>query len=175
MRKVILNLAVSLDGFICREDGLVDFLDDLDMGDSDGGFTAFMASIDALIMGSSSYETTLKLGNGLWPFKEQKTYVFSRRDILVDPSVILVNNNVEEFVQSLTKEEGKKIWLFGGSKFVHTLREANLVDEYMITYIPKMIGKGIPLFNNTDKENELEIIDTIRSNNVMTIHYKVIK
>lgn len=175
MRKVILNLAVSLDGFIARKDDRVDWLDNLDTGNSDLGFVAFLESCDTLIMGRKSYETTHNLGNGVWPFKGKKTYVFTRQNLNNLENIQFVNTKPERFIQDLLKEEGSNIWLFGGGSFIKLMKELNLIDEYIITTIPVFLGSGIKLFEETDREDRLELIEVDKVNSIIQTRYKVIK
>lgn len=175
MRKVILNLAVSLDGFIARKNDSVDWLDHLNTNGSDLGFTKFLDSCDTLIMGSKSYETTLKLGNGVWPFKGKKTFVFTRQNKRNIEDVVFTSNSPIDVVRKLKNETGKHIWLFGGGSFINTMREENLVDEYIITTIPLFIGNGIPLFKDVNVESKLELLSVEKTNNIVQTRYKVLK
>jgi len=174
MKKIILNLAVSLDGFIATIEGNVDWLNDIDMGDSDGGFVEFLEQVDSIIMGSSSYLTTMKLGKNDWPFKGHKSYVFTKRQIEQSNYAEFIDSDVEEFIRKLKEQEGKNIWLFGGGQFIQTVRELNLVDEYFISIIPKLIGNGISLFSKTINKNTLALQSVNKRNDVVQLHYKVI-
>ncbi len=175
MKKVVLNLAVSLDGFIASDDGTVKWLDNLETDGSDLGFTDFLDTCDTLIIGRKSYDDTLILGNGIWPFPQFQTYVYTRNTFENKDNITFVNNNPVEHVKSLIKEKGKNIWLFGGGSFIKTLREQNLIDEYIITIIPKMIGKGIKLFQEIEGYHELEVLYSKRTKNIIQTHYKVRK
>jgi dihydrofolate reductase len=174
MRKVILNLAVSLDGFIAREDGRVDWLDNLDTDGDDLGFGTFLDRCDTILTGRIAYEVTMKLGNGEWPFSNKKTYVFT-------DGIYPNTNNIEftyispkKIVNRLKNVLGKDIWLFGGSKLISSMREENLVDEYIITTIPVMLGKGIKLFQCVDEISKLELISVEKRNSIIQTHYRVV-
>jgi len=175
MRKVILNLAVTLDGYISRLDDRVDFLDDLNTGDSDLGFTDFLASVDTLVMGRKSYDVTLELGKGIWPFENLHSYVFTRSERDDVKSVSFVNESLEDFLKNETSKEGKDIWLFGGSSFIKETRRLNLVDEYIITTVPVFIGKGIKLFDVVDNEVDLTLKEVSKINDIVQCHYIVSK
>jgi len=175
MRKVVLNLAVSLDGYISRVDGNVDWLDNLNTDGSDLGFQHFLSSCDTILMGRVSYEDTLKLGNGNWEFRNHKTYVFTHRNIENQNGVRFVFESPKQVIKKLRKENGKDIWLFGGGNFIKTMREYNLIDEYIFTIIPVFLGKGIRLFQDINRGNKLELIATDIYNDIIQCHYKVIK
>lgn len=175
MRKVILNLAVSLDGFISRLDGSVDWLDDLDTDGSDLGYSAFLSRCDTILMGRVSYEETLKLGIGNWPFKDHTSYVFTRSERENDKNIFFVNENPIQMIVDLQKKEGKDIWLFGGGNFIKTIRESNLIDEYIITIIPVFLGKGIRLFQDVSNDNKLQLFGSKICKDIVQTHYKVIK
>ena len=173
MRKIILNLAVSLDGYIARLDGSVDWLDDLDTDGNDLGFSTFLSTCDTIIMGRKSYQETLQLGNNEWPFKDKNTYVYTLSRIANQESIQFVNEDLESHINTLKKEKGKNIWLFGGGVLIREMRKLNLVDEYIITTIPVFIGKGVRLFKETDIDQQLEIVSTNRVKNIVQTHYKV--
>lgn len=174
MRNIICNLAVSVDGYIARPDGRVDWLDDLDTDGSDLGFQDFLDSCDTIIMGRTSYDVTLKLGHGVWPFLQHQTYVFTSSTKTNQPRITFVNDHAEEFIRALKQKKGKDIWLFGGASLIQSLREFDLVDQYLITYIPKLIGDGIKLFTPTTTENELEVLHSTTVKNIVTVLYQVV-
>jgi dihydrofolate reductase len=175
MRNIKLNLAVSLDGFIARKDGRVDWLDDIDTGGSDLGFTKFLNSCDTIIMGRNSYEVTLKLGNGVWPFNEHTTVVFTSKDMEDKKNIVFYKDQLSDFLIESIKAEGKDIWLFGGSGFINSVMKLDMVDEYHITTIPVILGEGIKLFENTFLEKKLLLVSSETVNNIVTCQYKVIK
>ena len=141
MRKVILNLAVSLDGFIEGPNGEFDWC----FTDQDYGMKAFMKRIDAVFMGRKSYEVVKKMG-GENPYPKLKNYVFSRTLNHVDAGSILVNGDLEQEVKAIMHQRGKDIWLFGGASLVTSFVNANLVDELWLAVHPLLLGGGKPLF-----------------------------
>ncbi len=175
MRKIVLNLAVSLDGYIARKNNSVDWLDDLDTGGSDLGFSAFLERIDTIIMGRKSYETTLKLGNGTWPFLDKKTIVFTKQALESTTNIQFINENPKEVLNTIKQLNGKDIWLFGGGSFIATCKELNLIDEYIITTIPIFIGNGVRLFNEVERETELELLSIENVNGIVQAIYRVKK
>ena len=110
-------IASSLDGFIAREDGSIDWL----FTDDDYGYQEFYESVDAVIMGRKTFEKGLELGGGINPTKDKKNYVFSRNQQSLggmekDDEVEFVGKDVRKFVEQLVDSSGKDIWLVGGSE-----------------------------------------------------------
>lgn len=141
MRKVILNLAVSLDGFIEGPNGEFDWC----LTDQDYGMKGFMKRIDAVFMGRKSYEVVRKMG-GENPYPKMKNYVFSHTLKQVDADSILVSGDLEEEAKAILSQRGKDVWLFGGSSLVTSFVNANLVDELWLAVHPLLLGAGKPLF-----------------------------
>lgn len=173
MKKVILNLAVSVDGYIARNDGSVKWLDSLETDGSDLGFSKFLDSCDSIIMGRSSYETTMRLGNNEWPFKHHQSYVFTSKSLVDNEYITFLSTDPQKLILSLQKKKGKNIWLFGGSKFIESIRNCDLVDEYIITTIPVLLGEGIKLFLPSSTENQLFLKTITKTNNIVSSHYIV--
>jgi len=141
MRKVVLGLGISLDGYIARPDGSVDFLfmpKDYSMG-------PFFATIDVSIMGRKTYDVALKMGGGSYNDSGLKSYVFSHSQPPgARGGVTFVNESPKIFVEKLRKSPGKSIWLMGG-ELVRDFLKLDLVDELYIGVVPVLIGEGLPL------------------------------
>ena len=153
-------IASSLDGFIAREDGSIDWL----FTDDDYGYQEFYESVDAVIMGRKTFEKGLELGGGINPTKDKKNYVFSRNQQSLggmekDDEVEFVGKDVRKFVEKLVDSSGKDIWLVGGSEIISILLKADLLHDIIMSIHPKILGKGIPLFKNTEKEMNLKMIN----------------
>ncbi|MBD1942210.1 dihydrofolate reductase [Coleofasciculus sp. FACHB-712] len=143
MRKVILFIASSLDGYIARQSGDIDWL----FTDQDYGYSEFFASVDTLLMGRKTYEQVLTFGE--YPYKGVKSYVFTRNPLfLADSNAEVITEDIKKFVEQLRQVEGKNIWLVGGSQLTHELMSNNLVDELILSIHPIVLGEGIPLFEH---------------------------
>ncbi|WP_080236486.1 dihydrofolate reductase family protein [Spirosoma rigui] len=152
MRKLSLYIATSLDGFIARSDGRVDWLDAVPNADQlDYGYGAFIASIDTTLMGNTTYQTVLDFG-GEFPYQDQTNYVFSRSAQANAPYVQHVSEDPANFVRQLKQTDGRGIWLVGGGQLNTVLLNAGLIDELIITVAPIILGTGIPLFGPTPIE-----------------------
>jgi dihydrofolate reductase len=170
LRKIILGLGISLDGYIARLDGSVDFLfmpEDYSMAD-------FLASVDTAVMGRKTYEVALKMGGGFGSSK-MDSFVFSRT--LAPPSrcsgVTLVRESPVEFVESLRQRPGKHVWLMGGGELARDFLRADLVDELYIGIVPVLIGEGIPLFPSGFPQREFSLIENkTYSKGMITLKYE---
>lgn len=155
MRKIILNLAVSLDGYIAGPNGEYDWC----LTDADYGMTDFLESVDSTLMGGKSYRLLLEYGP---PYPEFTNYVFTRTEkSSLDANVKFISENIPVFVSGLKRSHGKNIWLFGGAEIIHILLENNLVDELMLSIHPVLLGDGLRLFGNLEERMQFTLIDTI--------------
>ncbi|MEJ8757893.1 dihydrofolate reductase family protein [Pontibacter sp. H259] len=161
MRKVILYIAASLDGYIARPDGRIDWLENEDykIEGEDFGYSNFLKNIDTTLMGHSTYKVVLGFDMA-FPYTDKKNYVFSHSAQQDTEYVEFVSTNAAEFIRKLKQEPGKDIWLIGGSQLNTLLLNAGLIDEIILTYIPIILGKGIPLFAQGASEKLLEVTDT---------------
>lgn len=154
MRKLKLYIATSLDGKIARKDGSIDWLPDPSTGDY--GYPEFMKTVDTIIMGSKTYDVCVSFGE--WPYPDKDTYVFSRsRDKKGINDVELVHQEPREFVLDLKKTKGSDIWLMGGGEIITLLHDAGLIDEYILAYIPVILGEGIELFPGIHQQVNLSL------------------
>jgi dihydrofolate reductase len=152
MRKVKIELAVSLDGFIEGPNGEYDWC----FNDQDYGLTEFFKGIDAIFMGRRSYEVSLKENNA---WKGITTYVFTNT-IQQSPSddVKLIRSMDE--VAGILRQPGKDIWLFGGAELTTAFINAGLVNEIRMSVHPILLGSGKPLFQNIKGRKNLRLIET---------------
>jgi dihydrofolate reductase len=157
MRKVILGLAVSLDGFIEGPNGEYDWC----FTDQDYGMSDFFKRIDSLFIGRKSYELALTMGDAAMPgFPSLTEYVFSNTLMEAKPGAILVKGDIEQKVKRIKSEPGKDIWLFGGADLTASLLNLNLIDEIGMAVHPVILGGGKPLFQDVSRRIELKLVDT---------------
>ncbi|MEK6902333.1 MAG: dihydrofolate reductase family protein [archaeon] len=151
MRKLTLFIATSLDGYIARTNGEIDWL----FTDQDYGYQKFYESVSTLLVGRKTYELSLTFPE--YPYAGKEVFVFTRNPRLKpDSRVQLVEKNIIQFTRELKKKRGKGIWLVGGGQIVHELHAEGLIDEYRIFIHPFTIGNGIPLFQKTHLSRELK-------------------
>ncbi|HEY9811266.1 MAG TPA: dihydrofolate reductase family protein [Halomicronema sp.] len=141
MRKIILFIASSLDGYIARPSGEIDWL----FTDQDYGYSDFYANIDTILMGRKTYEQVLTFGE--YPYPGVKTYVFSKKSTLsTSQDIEIITENINTFIPKLKQQKGKNIWLVGGAQIVFELINQKLIDEIILSIHPIILGEGITLF-----------------------------
>ena len=165
----MLFIASSLDGYIAREDGSIDWLPE----NTTSGYDNFIKSVDTVIMGKKTYDQVLTFGN--YPYKDQKSYVFTRNnDYSKDENTEFVHD-IDVLVNNIFSNSGTNIWLVGGAEIISTFMNLNLVDEMILSVIPVLLGNGISLFKNITKEVKLELVKTTDYNKLVELHYKVLR
>lgn len=174
MRKVTFGGANSLDNYIARPDGAVDWL----LWNKEAGeiMGAYWKTIDTVLMGRKTYEVARGQSKGKKnPYPNIKSYVFSRtlKDSR-DKSVEIVREDAASFVRKLKSEEGKDICLMGGGEFAKAMFEAGLIDEIGFNIHPVLLGQGIPLFHNMSRQIDLELLDckTLK-NGCVVVTYRI--
>lgn len=167
----ILQIATSLDGYIARLDGSIDWLPVPEEGGEDYGYTKFYNSIEALVMGATTYEQVLSFGD--WPYPGKFSYVLTHRDLSTTRTdVCFVQGGVEEVVKDVNKKGYQRVWLVGGGKVAASFMEQGLVSEYMIGVIPIILGSGISLYQSVP-EQKLDLIETNTfSSGVVGLRYR---
>lgn len=167
----ILQVATSLDGYIARLDGSIDWLPVPEEGGEDYGYTKFYNSIEALVMGSTTYEQVLGFGD--WPYPGKFSYVLTTRNLSTTRTdVRFVKGGVEEVVEDVKKKGYKRVLLVGGGKVAASFMEKGLVSEYIIGVIPIILGAGISLYQSVPEQN-LDLIETNTfSSGVVGLRYR---
>jgi dihydrofolate reductase len=176
MRKVTFGGANSLDNFIARKDGPVDWLM---WGKEAAAFmTKYWKTIDTVVMGRKTYDVALEMSAGAGgsdPYAGVKTYVFSRT-LKAKPgsAVEIISENAVDFVRDLKNQEGKDICVMGGGLFAKSLFEADVIDEIGFNIHPVLLGSGIPLFHEMSRQIDLELIDCEKfKNGCVLVTYRV--
>lgn len=165
-RKIILDLAVTLDGYIEGKNGEVDWC----IMEPDMDFAKFLDQIDTILYGRKSYdmwgefsptETTDETEKEMWDSVHSKEkIVFSKTQNKLNSNVKYINNNIKEEVINLKNQPGKDIWLYGGSSLITTFINLGLVDEYRLSVHPVILGEGKPLFIDIKERHNLQLVNT---------------
>ncbi|MBP2027300.1 dihydrofolate reductase [Acetoanaerobium pronyense] len=164
-RKVVLYIAQSLDGYIARENDEISWLSIVERDNEDYGYNEFVETVetvetvDTVFMGRKTYEKVLTF-DVEFPHKGRNCYVLSKTLKGSDENVHFFSGDVDELIKKIKTEEGKDIFIDGGSEVVRAFRDKDLIDEYVISIIPILLGKGIRLFRDTDTENNLKLIES---------------
>jgi len=178
MRKIIVMIATSADGFIARKDGAVDWLDRPRVK-GDYGMGKFWKSIDTILWGRKTYDMILKFqkeGKAAPDmFGGVKNYAFSRKP----PKKVLagfefVKEPIKKFAKRLRAQKGKNIWMMGGGAIIASFLDAGEIDEFIISVIPTFIGEGIPLIAPRHRTIPLKLLSIKKfSDGVVRLHYAV--
>jgi dihydrofolate reductase len=157
MRKVVLNLAVSLDGFIEGPNGEYDWC----LTDQDYGMTEFFSTTDSIFIGRKSYEMVAGMEDEYFPVIE-KIYVFSDTLLAVDHEKVEVvtSASFDTKVKTILEEEGANIWMFGGASLISAFIEKKLISQIILSVHPLLLGGGKPLFQNLTDKVDLLLVDT---------------
>ncbi len=162
MAKIRLYIAASLDGFIARENGSLDWLNDLPNPDQlDYGYGTFISEIDTVLMGRKTYEEILGFGVE-WPYSDCTSYVVSSSEELKisTPNTKQLMNIDLPALEGLKAQSRADVWLVGGGSLISTFLDLKAIDEIMLCVIPVILGSGIPLFPLNSKETALELKST---------------
>lgn len=159
-RKIILYIAVSLDGYIARGNNDIDWLSVVESPVEDYGYSKFIKTVDTVIMGRKTYDTVLSFGIA-FPHRDKKCYVLSKSRKGKDENVEYYNEDIGELISMLRKIKGTNIFIDGGAEIVFELMKRNLIDEYVISIVPIFIGEGISLFKNGRPEQNLKLMNSI--------------
>jgi dihydrofolate reductase len=169
MRPLLLNLAVSLDGFIEGPNGEVDWC----LFDQDYGLTPFLERCDAVLMGRKSYEAMLSFGPDPWP--EKRKYIFSRTLSTSAPNTERVSGDLATEVARIKQGPGKAIWLYGGADVIGQCLNAGLVDELCISIHPLLLGGGLPLYSKLPR-TALRLLDSVTyDTGLVQVTYAVVR
>ncbi len=177
--RVSVYIATSLDGFIARKNGDLDWLpgSDGEGGNEDHGFQKFMDSIDALVMGRNTYDMVMSFGQ--WPYGDKRVIVLTNRSIQlpsdISETVESQSGSPTELVKQLSEREMKHLYIDGG-KTIQDFLEAGLIQQIIITRVPILIGSGIPLFGPLSSDRKLSHIETQSfANGFVQSRYEVLK
>ncbi|HFI0234531.1 TPA: dihydrofolate reductase family protein [Streptococcus suis] len=173
-RSLVLNIAMSLDGFIARSDGRYDWIEGQGTSDYDTSLQfdnpAFFKGCDTVIMGRKSFEDCpLEMIEG---YQDKEFIIASRVEHANYENVRFVQDIVAE-IERLRAEEGSDIWLFGGAGLVQTCLEAKLIDHFIIGIIPTILGEGISLFDKLTEEQKLTLVESTVTDGIAMLRYDV--
>jgi dihydrofolate reductase len=172
MRKIILGLGISLDGYIARPDGAVDFL----FMPKDYSMVPFFATVDIAILGRKTYQAAVKMGGSFAGYR-MKFYVMSHslqpgeRDGLV-----FTNASPAALAREVRTRRGKHIWLMGGGELAREFLKADLVDELHLGVVPTLLGEGIPIFPSGFPQRDFALVENKSySKGLIALTYKRVR
>jgi dihydrofolate reductase len=180
--RVTIHMAASLDGFIARKDGSVDWLETSD--EFPGGATmdpefiqAFLKTIDCYVMGSRTYETALNFeSKGLgWAYGDKPVFVLTSRDLPKSRDTITFHSgDLAQFVNGRLRHTFRSIWFVGGGMVAGECLRLGLADEVRYSILPVLIGDGIPFFEKLDRDVALHLAEVkAYKNGMVALCYQV--
>lgn len=174
MRKISLFIAISLDGYIAKPNNDLSFLKIVEKEGEDYGYAKFTSAIDTLIVGRKTYDYVLKeIGSSHYDNGERDIYVITRTPKPNKGRVTFYTGDIAELVKKLKSENGKDIYCDGGAEVINELLKLDLIDEYIISIIPILLGNGTRLFKDGRPEQLLELISSKSfDTGLMQLHYK---
>lgn len=174
MKKVVLYIAMSLDGYITDSQKTVDWIkgqdDNAEMLDT---YSAFFETIDTVIMGKRTYEQiTKELSPDKWVYEGTTTYVCTHMPLSDTKNIKFVNSAPNQLIQKLRNETGKNIWICGGADSINQVLKENLIDIFHIAIIPVILGGGIKLFDKLADMIPLRLLKTVTYNGIIEAVYE---
>ncbi len=173
MRKVKLYIAMSLDGYVADKNGGVSWLS----GDNSdptnmGSYPEFIETIDTVILGYKTYHQIVsELSPDVWAYAGKKSYVLTSRNCENTEEITFINGEVSTLISQLKEQDGKDIWICGGANIAQQCLEKGLVDEVTLSIIPTILGGGVSLFSQLEKEEKLALLSTKSYNGIVDLTY----
>jgi len=174
MRKISLFIAMSLDGYIAKPNDDLSFLKIVEKEGEDYGYKEFTDTVDTLIIGRKTYDYVLKeIGSSHYDNGQRDVYVITRTERPQVGRTIFYTGNITDLVKRLKSEKGKDIYCDGGAEVINELLKCDLIDEFIISVIPVLLGNGTRLFKDGRPEQTLEFIEVKTFETGLTqLHYK---
>jgi dihydrofolate reductase len=174
MRNLSLFIATSLDGYIAKQNDDLSFLKLVEKEGEDYGYAEFTANIDIIILGRKTYDYVLKeIGSSHYDNGQRDVYVITRTERPRAGRTTFFTGKLSGLVQRLKSESGKNIYCDGGAEIINELLKNDLVDEFIISVIPVLIGSGTRLFKDGRPEQILELVSVKTFDTGLTqLHYR---
>jgi dihydrofolate reductase len=154
-RKLILYVAMSLDGYIAKPNDDLGFLSIVEKEGEDYGYADFVSSVDTVIMGRKTYDWVTKQVD--FPHADKNAFIITRSPRPSIGKTVFYTGDLNDLVRKLKTEEGKNIFCDGGAEIVNELLKNDLIDEFMISVIPVLVGNGIKLFKDGRPEQNSQV------------------
>ena len=159
MRKISLFIAMSLDGYIAKPNDDLSFLKIVEKEGEDYGYAEFTAKINTIIIGRRTYDYVLKeIGASHYDNGQRDVYVITRTERPQVGRTTFYTGNLIELVDRLKSESGKNIYCDGGAEVINELLKLDLIDKFIISVIPVLLGNGTRLFKDGRPEQALEFM-----------------
>lgn len=171
-RQLIVYIAMSLDGYIAKPNDDLSFLSVVEQEGQDYGYEEFVKTVDAVIVGRKTYDKVISMGFD-FPHADKDTYIITRTSKPAIGSVKFYTGELKLLVEKLKSMQGKNIFCDGGAEIINELLKQNLIDEFIISVIPILVGNGTKLFKDGRPEQLLQLVSTKQFDKGLTqLHYK---
>ena len=172
MRKSILYIAISLDGYIAGPDEDLSFLDVVQQENEDYGYGDFIQTVDTVVMGRKTYDWIMAHVPE-FVHADKTTFIITRTERQSTENTRFHTGDLSDLVRRLKTESGKNIFIEGGAEVVKTLLLDDLIDEYVISIIPVLVGGGTKLFEDGRPQQTLKLISTKQfDSGLVQLHYQ---
>lgn len=174
MRKAVLFIAMSLDGYIADANGGVGWLTgESSQAENKDTYSEFVKEIDTVIMGWNTYhQVATELSPEEWVYGDLLSYVVTHRKHADKENIRFTQETPSSLVRKLKEQEGKHIWICGGASIVQQLMKDGMIDRFYISVIPTLLGGGVRLFGSLPKELPLKLVDTEQYNGIVGLIYE---
>lgn len=174
MRKLSVFIAMSLDGFIAKPGDDLSFLKRVEKEGEDYGYADFTSTVDTILIGRKTYDyVRAHIGLSHYENGEREVYVFTRTDRPAVGKTTFFSGNPADLVRRLKSAEGKGIYCDGGAEIINELLKHDLIDEFIISVVPVMLGDGTRLFKRGRPEQNLELVNTVAyDTGLVQVHYR---
>lgn len=170
-RKLVLYIACSLDGYIAKPNDDLSFLGLVQKEGEDYGYEQFINTVDTVILGRKTYEWVMAQVSE-FPHTDKQSFIITKTQRLSIGKTHFYTGNIKELVLKLKSEGGKNIFCDGGAEIVNELLKHNLIDEFIISIIPVLVGEGTRLFKDGRPENNLKLISSKQfDTGLVQLHY----
>lgn len=173
-RKVILFLAMSLDGYIADKNGKIDWLTGYDCHkDGDEIYQNFIKDVDTIVMGRKTYQQIVtELCPGQWVYRGRNSYIVTSQPGSSSDDIHFTQEAPGRLIKRLRREKGKNIWICGGANIAQQLIKEDLIDRYHISVVPAILGQGVRLFDTAEKQLTLKFSKAREYNGILDIIYE---
>lgn len=174
MRTVTIYIATSLDGYIAKPNDDLSFLKIVEKEGEDYGYAKFIETIDTIIIGRKTYDWVVKkIGASHYDNGERDVYVITRTEQPAIGKTKFYSGNLTALIQQLKSGKGKNIYCDGGAEIINELLKNDLIDEFIISVIPVLLGSGTKLFKDGRPEQRIELVTTKTFETGLTqLHYR---
>ncbi|MCI8669848.1 MAG: dihydrofolate reductase [Lachnospiraceae bacterium] len=174
MRKVVLYIAMSLDGYIADSHGGVEWLKGQGNDEENiDTYSEFVENIDTVLMGWNTYhQIVTELSPTEWVYRDLTSYVFTHNKDCSTKQICFTNENPIDLLKTLKPQNGKDIWICGGANLIGQLMCENIIDRYYISVMPVLLGRGIRLFGEFPNQQELRLVKTQSYNGIVELIYE---